>query len=63
MWMKTFKIDYDPDVQTAITVVIYDKEVDSDKKMGSALFDIAGVMAAGDGKEGVKGKKLRGGGT
>jgi len=62
-WMKSFKIDYDPDVETAITVAIYDKKIDSDKKMGSALFDIGGVMAAGDGTEGVKGKKLRSGGT
>mmetsp|Transcript_8677 Transcript_8677/g.12808 ORF Transcript_8677/g.12808 Transcript_8677/m.12808 type:complete len:283 (+) Transcript_8677:63-911(+) len=58
-WLKTFIIDYDEEVPTAITVTIYDKEEDSEKKMGSALFDIGAIVEDG----GVKGKRLRPGGT
>jgi len=58
-WLKTFIIEYDEEVPTAITVTIYDKEEDPEKKMGSALFDIGAIVEDG----GVKGKRLRPGGT
>jgi len=68
-WMRTFVIDYDPEMQTAISVQVYDKEEDSDNKMGGTFFDIGNIIQTGmrhedsDEFEGVKGKRLRGGGT
>jgi len=68
-WMKTFVIDYDPDVPTAIKVEIYDKEVDDDNKMGGTFFDIENIIETGHKNEesgdfeGVKGKKMRNGGV
>lgn len=60
-WVKVFLVDYELGATTKVALSIFDEvRKGENKSMGSAIFDIAEVLAA---RGGTKGKKVRGGGT
>lgn len=60
-WVKVFVLDYELGTTTKVAITIFDEIRKGDNKsMGSAVFDVAEVLAA---RGNTKGKKVKGGGT
>jgi Ca2+-dependent lipid-binding protein len=60
-WVKVFILDYELGHTTKIAISIFDEVRKGDNQsMGSAVFDVAEVLAA---RGSSKGKKVKGGGT
>jgi hypothetical protein len=60
-WVKVFVLDFELGSTTKVAVSIFDENHKRDNTpMGSAVFDVAEVLAA---RGSTKGKRLRGGGT
>jgi Ca2+-dependent lipid-binding protein len=60
-WVKAFFLDFELGQTTKVAISIFDEVRKGDNKsMGSAVFDVAEILAA---RGSTKGKKIKGGGT
>lgn len=60
-WVKTFVIDFELGQTVKVAISIFDEvRKGENKSMGSAVFDVAEVLAA---RGSTKGKRVKGGGT
>ena len=60
-WVKVFILDYELGSTTKVAFSVFDEVLKGENKsMGSAVFDVAELLAA---RGSTKAKKLRGGGT